>query len=287
MDAALKLKIETDNGQIFSEEQISEIFEQSELVKDLISDFPEKPLSLVWRLICISEIPFSNLLLYTQKLIDKVYEMLATPFGFSLSGNEKHFLPCYNAMIASALCRLGRAEDEQVKNALNWINQNQPMERGVEVDIPNFRFDRFGGCFNKTPCYIGIAKSAIALQTYRNITNDFSYEIKLRKGTDYMLQHKLFKRQSKDEPITRHILDISFPESYHLNIVELIRFVNAGKLLYDDRAKELIDYLKSKQTKDGNWKVSFRYKAEGYTIFDRGKVTHEWVTYIIKKSLTY
>lgn len=285
MDAALQLRIDTDRGMKFSDTQMLQILGQSELVRELTSNFPEKPLALVWRLICLSEIPFSNLLDYTQKLIDKVYKNLATPFGFSLSGDEKHFLPCYNAMVVSALCRLGRAKDEQVQNALNWIDCYQPMERGMEVSIPNFRFDRFGGCFNKTPCYIGLAKSVIALQTYQNVTNDFSYRSKLREGTEYMLQHRLFKRMGNDKPITPHILDISFPESYHLNAVELIRFAGNAGILNDNRTHDLIDYLKSKQAKDGSWKISFRYKADGYMIFDKVRGRNEWVTYIIKASL--
>lgn len=285
MDAALQLKIDTDKGVKFSDTQILQILGKSELVRELALDFPERSLALVWRIICISEIPFSNLLDYTQKLIDKVYENLATPFGFSLSGNEKHFLPCYNAMIVSALCRLGRAKDKQVQNALKWINHYQPMKRGVEVNIPNFRFDRFGGCFNKIPCYIGLAKSVIALQTYQNITNDFSYRSKLREGTEYMLQHRLFKRMSNDKPITPHILDISFPESYHLNTVELIRFADDAGILNDTRTHDLIDYLNSKKTKDANWKISFRYKADGYMVFDKGRGRNEWVTYVINMSL--
>ncbi|MDR2917534.1 MAG: hypothetical protein LBV74_22305 [Tannerella sp.] len=191
MDTALQLQINIDNGKTFSDRQILEILNQSELVKELTSDFPEKPLSVVWRLICISEIPSGHLLGYTQKLINRVYEKFATPFGFSLSGSEKNFLPCYNAMIASALCRLERTGDDQVRNALDWINENQPMERNLNVNLYGFRFDRFGGCFNKTPCYIGLAKSVIALQNYKGKTNDLRYETKLKQGINYMLEHYL------------------------------------------------------------------------------------------------
>lgn len=285
MDTALQLKIDIDNGQMYSKDEILEKLRQSKLIRELTSDFPEKPLSLVWRLICISEIPFGNLLEYTKELIKKVYKSLSTPFGFSLSGDENNFLPCYNAMIVSALCRLGRAKDQQVTLALNWIYENQPMERGQVVNLPEFRFDRFGGCFNKTPCYIGLAKSVIALQNFQNATNEFQYQSKLRKGTDYMLQHNFFKRLSKDRPINQHITDISFPESYHLNVVELIRFASDANLLNDSRIKEIVDFLKSKQKKDGNWKNNFKYKADGYTVFDKGRGTSEWTTYIIKQSL--
>jgi hypothetical protein len=58
MDVALELQIDIDNGKRLSEKQIEKKLEQSELVKELISEFSDKPLALVWQLICISEIPF-------------------------------------------------------------------------------------------------------------------------------------------------------------------------------------------------------------------------------------
>ena len=285
MDTALKLKIDLDNGVNVSSIDALQYLNQSELVRKLTFDLKDSPLFYVWRIIALSEIPFSRHLEYTKNLIDRIYEKLSTSFGFSLSGDEKNFLPCYNAMLISALCRLGRANDRQVKNALDWIMTYQPMERGIEVSIPNFRFDRFGGCFNKTPCYIGLAKSVIALSEYKQSTGDNTVNQKLEQGIEYLLKHHLLKRLSKDQPITGHILDISFPESYHLNIVELIRFAGKADLLNDNRTNEAIKYLEEKKLKDGGWKVTYRYKADGYTLFDEGKKYGEWVSYIIHRAL--
>ena len=286
MDIALQLKMESDRGKTFSFDEAQGKLSRSDLVKELTSDLPEKPLALVWRLICLSEIQSSNVLEYTQQLINRVYERLSTPFGFSLSGDEKMFLPCYNAMIISALCRLDRANDPQVKNALEWINEFQPMQRGIEVKLPKFSFERYGGCFKQTPCYIGLAKSVIALHHYQSATNDQAYNEKLQAGIEYMLEHKLFKRLSKDEPINKHITDISFPETYHLNVVELIRFAGDAGLLKDQRTKDLADHLEKRRMKNGNWRISFRYKADGYSVFDKERTHGEWVTYIINRALS-
>lgn len=285
MDSAFELKIAIDKGEIFSDRQIMQKLQQSELVAKLTDDLPNKPLALVWRLICISEIPFSNKLEYTQKLIDKVYEKLATPFGFSLSGDEKMFLPCYNAMVVSALCRLNRANDQQVRNAVEWINTNQPMQKGIKVEIPDFNFDRYGGCFKNTPCYIGLAKSVFALRDYKEQTNETKYDRQLNKGITYLLNHKFFKRLSKDEPITKHITDISFPETYHLNAVELLRFANKANLLQEKNSSDLINLINNKRNKDGKWKNNYKYKAEGYVVFDKDKKNNEWTTHIIEQAL--
>lgn len=285
MDTALELKIGIDKGISFSDKEIIDRLQNSSLVKELTKDIPSKPISMIWRLICISEIPYANKLDYTQKLIKKVYSKLSTSFGFSLSGDEKMFLPCYNAMIVSALCRLGRAKDQHVKNAIKWINNNQPMQRGTKVDLPNFNFERYGGCFKSTPCYIGIAKSVFALHDYKEHSKEKKYDSQLQKGISYILEHNFFKRLHKDEAITKHITDISFPESYHLNVVELLRFAKKANLLERDEAKDLISQIEKKKTKNGNWKNNFSFKSEGYIIFDKDKKEAEWTSYIIEQSL--
>ncbi len=286
MDAALKLKIDISNGEIVSKTEAIQRLATSELVNKLTSDITENPLFYIWRIIALSEIPEAKYLDYTKNLIDRIYNKLSTPFGFSLSGDKKMFLPCYNAMLISAMCRLGRANDEEVKRAVNWINTYQPIEKGIKISIPSFRFDRFGGCFNNTPCYIGLAKSIIALFNFQKATNDTTRNKKLQQGIEYILQHQLVKRLTNKKPITNHILDLSFPESYHLNIVELIRFAGEANLLYDERTAFAVNFLQDKKQKDGGWKINFRYKADGYIVFDNGRSSAKWLTFIISDALS-
>ncbi len=285
MDTALALKIGIDKGHIFSEIEIQDMLCSSALVKELTTDLPDQPLSLVWRLIGISEIPFGYTLDYTKQLIANVYEKLGTPFGFSLSGDEKGFLPCYNAMIASALCRLGRSKDLEVRTAIEWIDTYRPMQNGQELELPNFSFKKYGGCFNNTPCYIGLAKAVFALQAFKEQTNESKYDPKLQKGISYMLEHKFYKRLSNGKPITQHITDLSFPESYHLNVVELLMFASKTNLLANENATDLVNYINKQQTATGNWINTFKYKADGYVIFDKGRTEMNWTTQIIKEAL--
>jgi hypothetical protein len=280
-DSSLKLRVLHDNGIKLSKEQAIAELKQSAIIKRLTSDIIEKPLFYVWRLIALSEIPYTIYLDYTQSLIERIYSKLSTLYGFSLSGNEKMFLPCYNAMLVSALSRLGRAEDLEVKNAVNWIIANQPMERGMEVAFPKLKFDKYGGCFHKTPCYIGLAKSVMALIEYRKATGNNEGNDKIAQGVEYILKHQLYKRLKTGKPITGRILDISFPESYHLNIVELLRIVKEANHMVDERTKDAMAFILNQKHKDGGWKVSHRYKADGYLVFDQGSRPGEWVSYIL------
>lgn len=284
MDTALALKIAIDKGQAVSPGDAVQHLENSALVRRLTQDWHDEPLFYVWRLIALSEIPFAGELDYTRKLIDRIHATMATPFGFSLSGDASYFLPCYNAMLVSAFCRLGLARSAAVLNAVDWIVTHQPMDRGVSVSVPGFRFDRFGGCFRDTPCYIGLAKSVLALQAYWQRSRDSNVADKLAQGKAYLLKHQLVKRLSEDKPITQHILDISFPESYHLNIVELIRFARDANLLNDPRTDFVRQYLRDNREESG-WKINYRYRSKGYITFDRGSQPGAWVTYIIDRAL--
>lgn len=285
-DTSLKLRVFTDSDIVFSIDEALNELNQSKIIHRLTNDLIEKPLFYVWRIIALSEIPYSIHLDYTKSLIDRIYNKLSTPFGFSLSGNEKMFLPCYNAMLVSALCRLGRSNDIEVKNAMDWILRNQPMERGVKVDFPNLKFDKYGGCFNNVPCYIGLVKSVMAMVEFQKFNKNSDINDKINKGIEYILKHHLFKRIKTGKPITGRILDISFPESYHLNIVELVRLIKDVNHLDDERANEAITFLVNQRQKDGKWKINYRYKADGYIVFDQGSKSGNWVSYIIHRSIT-
>lgn len=117
-DIALKLKVDYNNGNRLSMEQALSKLRESDLIEQLTSNLQEKPLFYIWRIIALSEIPYTIHLSYTQNLIDRIYDKLSTPFGFSLGGDEKSFLPCYNAMLVSALSRLSRTNDNEVRQAV-------------------------------------------------------------------------------------------------------------------------------------------------------------------------
>lgn len=49
----------------------------------------------------------------------------------------------------------------------------------------------------------------------------------------------------------------------------------------DKRLKPAIGYLHSKRREDNTWKIDYRYKAEGYQVFDSSRVYHPWITHTL------
>lgn len=287
MDKALELRIATDNGQTCGSDHALSFLQDSNLVHELTAVFDKKPLFAVWRIIALSEIPYSAELDYTKQVIKYIEENLSSQDGFSLTGQRTDLLPCYNAMLVEALSKLGQAESPAVQQAVAWIKKYQPFERNADVLWDGVGVKKYGGCMRSTPCYIGVVKSIKALVAYDIAVSHQDKQIVsiIAAGMDYVLRHELFKRLSNKEPITKHILDLAFPASYQLNIVELLGLAYDTRRINEAACQSACDFLKRKRTKDGFWKINYVYQSDGYQSFDQRGNKAEWVTYLLNRYL--
>lgn len=280
MDHALELRIKVEQ-----EEPIEAPFEylnQSEIIQKYSGMTDLKPLGKIFALVGLAEIPYAEQLPLTQELIAFMNQHLATLQGFSFTGKMEEIVPCYNSMLLEAYCRLGLGESEEAQNALNWIKQYQVFDREEKTTWPHKGICKFGGCMKNVPCYIGIGKTVRALLTYQekvDPTDDKVNEM-IRRGVDYMLQHKMYRRLSTDQPISPHITESMFPQSYVLSLTDLVYIIQKSQSVDDPRASELLQLLHDKQTKTGGWKIDYIYKYNGYLPFDNRRKDSEWLTYL-------
>lgn len=284
MDTALELRIANDSGNIISNEQVESLLNSSGLVHKLTLNFERKPLYAIWRIIALSEIPYSQTLEYTNQVIEYIEKYMATPSGFTLTGKANDFVPCYNAMLIEAYSKLGIAKMQSVQNAVEWIKRYQPFERNSISVWSGNGVKKYGGCLKSTPCFLGIVKTVKALVAYDKAIAHEDAEVlsMISKGMDYILKHELYKRISNKEPINKHMLDLAFPASYQVNIVELLELAFQTGNIKNENCKSAIDHINSKKSKDGYWKINYVYKADGYLPFDKRGQKAEWLTYLLE-----
>ena len=282
MDSALDLRQKCDRGICLSPTETAEKLKSSELIQRLTMDFEPRPLPSVWRLLALAEIPGTNTLPYTRQLADWVLAHIATNQGFSIMGSADQLLPCYNAMLVYALSRLGYGDRPEVRTGVDWITTYQPFDRLTRSTWTGKGTLKYGGCLKAVPCYIGIAKSVKALQAYQRTLPDPDsiVEDRIGRGVETILSQRVCYRLHDDQPITNHILDLSFPESYHLNLIELLQILNDTGRLDDPRCQQVLDSVRSRRRADG-WRVNYRYKSAGYICFDPPGSRAEWVTYLL------
>ncbi|MCP1226205.1 hypothetical protein [Sebaldella sp. S0638] len=232
MDSALCLRLDYENNNNKIDNKILELLMTSTLVNKLTKNYIEHPLFAVFRIMGLSEIPYTENLRYTEKLINYINNKISTNEGFSCLGGISEIVPCYNAMLLEAYTRLGLSNTKECINALNWIKKYQLFGRNQKTTWKYFGICKHGGCLGKVPCYIGIGKTMRALITYAEFNNkkDIEVENLINNGIDYMLYHSIYKRLSNGYPISSHITDVMMPQSYVLSLTDLIYIVGKRKL---------------------------------------------------------
>lgn len=285
MDTALLLRQYYDECKELTDVEIQDLLMGSKIVERLTKDYDENAFFNIFRLICLSEIPYIERLNYTNKIINFVSNKLSTPWGFSYTGSVHYIVPCYNAMLMEAYVRLGLAESQEVKNALNWIKKYQIFERNQKTAWAYDGICKHGGCMHATPCYIGIGKTVRALITYAKMTQykDEEVECFIDLGIEYMLKHSMFQRLSNGKPISPHITDIMFPQAYMLSLTDLVYIVNQRNLWQDKRCNALRELLKQKEVEPCQWKIDYIYSHKGYKSFEARRNSSQWIAYLFSQ----
>ncbi|MEY8497909.1 hypothetical protein [Enterococcus avium] len=280
MDSALVLRMKVDQNKEISDP--FDYLDHSDIIKNYAKMTKLKPLGKIFALIGLAEIPYAEKLPITQELLAFVNQNLSTSEGFSFTGKLEEIVPCYNAMLFEAYCRLGLGKSSEAQNALQWIKQYQVFDCQQKTTWPHKGICKFGGCMMRVPCYIGIGKTMRALLTYQEKVDPHDEKVNalIEQGVDYMLQHNLYQRLSTGHPISPHITESMFPQSYVLSLTDLMYIIEKSQYTTDPRAHDLLQLIHQKKTKTGGWKIDYIYKYAGYLPFENRRKDSEWITYL-------
>ena len=288
MDYALILKQKYDSGEINSLSQAQKYFNNSNLLKELLTDNNFETIDLLNRLIELHEIPFVLELPKVKKLLKNLADRSFCGDGFSYTGNSDNILSCYNAMISSILIKSNYPDKSKIEKGIEWILKYQNVSRGEENNWNGTSMLKYGGCMKYTPCYVGVVKSVIALSDYNkapDYPSKIDVSVKLETGLEYILSHNLFLRKSNNKPITSYITKLTYPYFYKTNIVELLKLMKQNGLESDKRCLNAKMLLQSKLKKDGFWRANKLYFPRNWVVFDMPKSPGLWITHEIRKVL--
>ena len=288
-DSALTLKKAYDIGKPIDIENAKVLLGKSELVSRLLVEPKQKPGLFVgirayeWRLIELSEIPFTGSLKKVQDWVNLLIDKTYTSEGFSLTGNREGILSCHNAMITTLLIKLGYNEKDKIQSGVNWILNYQSIERGIECKWTGKDLNtRFGGCMKKTPCFYGVVKSMITLTEYKKrFGNTIDIDKKLNDGLEYILRHKVFQKLSTDQPIENSIIKNFYPYSYKSNLLEILTLLKSNNFYNNSNCNKAIEILTQKRNKDGLWRSEISQMKSAWIDFDTLNKPGLWISYMI------
>lgn len=282
MDTALELRILFENKTAVTNEQINTMLLKSKLIQKLTQPIDLQPLSAIFLLSGLSEIPHVEHLPFTQQVINYCKKHVATVEGFAYTGKVRDIVPCYNAISLEAFARLGLTNSLPAQAALNWIKKNQLFDRELKTPWSYDGICKHGGCLKSTPCYIGIGKTVRSLITYQEFSKQKDPEVDelIQKGTAYMLKHQMYLRLSKPQPVSPHITDAIFPQNYFLSLTDLVYIIGKTKNTTHPNAQKFLSLLKEKEVAENKWKLDYIYKYKGYYAFETRRKPSEWLSYL-------
>jgi hypothetical protein len=74
-----------------------------------------------------------------------------------------------------------------------------------------------------------------------------------RRGEEYLLERKLFRRKSTGEVVNPAWLQFSFPTRWHYDVLRALDYFRSVGDVPDPRIGEAIDVVRSKRQPDGSW----------------------------------
>lgn len=91
-----------------------------------------------------------------------------------------------------------------------------------------------------------------------------------RRGEQYLLERKLFRRKSTGEIVNPAWMQFSFPKRWHYDVLRALDYFCAVGGAPDSRIDEAVNLLRSKQQPDGTWLLENTHPGKIYFALEDG-----------------
>jgi hypothetical protein len=91
-----------------------------------------------------------------------------------------------------------------------------------------------------------------------------------RRGEEYLLERKLFRRKSTGEVVDPAWLQFSFPTHWHYDVLRALEYFRAAGDPPDERVDEAMEVLRSKQQPDGTWLLENTHPGKVHFMLEDG-----------------
>jgi hypothetical protein len=166
--------------------------------------------------------------------------------------------PCINGMVVA----LGAYFDQDVDGVVARLVDEQLEDGGWNCEVEN------GSVRSSFHTTIRVLEG---LMEHEHTTGGSPRSIAARRrGEEYLLERKLFRRKSTGAVADPAWLQFSFPTRWHYDALRGLEYFRAAGDPPDPRVDEAIDLLRSKQRSDGTWLLENTHPGAVHFAFEDG-----------------
>lgn len=161
--------------------------------------------------------------------------------------------PCINAQVAAVGAYFGQDVEAIVDRLLN----EQLADGGWNCEAAN---GSSRSSFNTTICVL-----EALLEYEKHSGGDPQAKSARRRGQDYLLDRRLFRRRSTGEVIARDRkggavwTSFAFPTWWHYDVLRGLEYLRSAGVTPDERVDEAVELVAAKRDRDGRWALETRY----------------------------
>jgi len=177
------------------------------------------------------------------------------------------------------LIRLGYFNDTRVQQGINWITKYQRFDDGTRELPAGWPYDRLkAACFGKHTCHMGAVKALKALAEIPGDKRPSDVKNTIENGSEYFLKHNIYKKSHDLKTVSKPgWLKFGFPLMYQTDVLEVLEILT--RLGYkDERMKEAVDVLISRQNIQGRWELKNTFNGRFQVNIEQKDKPSKWVT---------
>jgi len=193
-------------------------------------------------------------------------------------GRHSEVIPCLTGNMVWSLIRLGYLSDSRVQRGIEWIAGYQRFDDGVKNRPRGWPYDRFEICWGTHTCHMGAVKALKALAEITPRGRSARIKRMIGEGAEYILKHHVHKRSHNLNQTSKPgWLRFGFPLMYQTDVLEILGILT--KLGYkDERMKEAINVVLSRQDASGKWKLANTFNGRFHVDIEAKGQPSKWIT---------
>lgn len=214
----------------------------------------------------------------------------STAGGFGCSGVAKERRPppssvihCLNGNLLRALVGFGHLHDDRVQAALDWAARSITGADGHQYYASGTCGPGFACAANdKQPCAWGAVKEMLALSRVPEQHRTPLQAKAVAAGAAFLLAHD---PAVADYPMgwgntkpSSSWFRLGFPSGYVADVLQVLEVFAGLGLADDQRLAGALDWVISKQGKDGRWANRYAYNGKTVVDFEKQGAPSRWVT---------
>ncbi len=207
-----------------------------------------------WQLLVLADLGVSSKDARIAKAVEHFLELHCVESGGISMRPKGHprFEPhiCLTGNTVRALARMGYSEDDRILKSLDWLIAKQLPDGGWNCAPPG-----------KHGSFMSSVQPLWALSEMMSHDARRGWEESARRGSEFLLKHRVFKSDRDDSVILLDFLRLHYPLHYSYDFLHGLRVLTELGVKKDQRLNEAVSLLLEKRLPDGKWPLEGVYRG--------------------------